>query len=215
MLIPNTTLQLREHLSPESAPLVLASKEKLDSFLATAAMTSLNLIGNHQTPYGEHWLNQSTEGLPVMLERLKGKMVVDLGAGASTKFRERLAQEGVAGYIGVDYIGHAEDVAPLTIEKDGVDGAILGVDMLEAVDKLPDASCSFAINGIDSLIVRPDTPYAQELVRQIDRVTAVDGYILGNTLFGGILEAFSGRDGYETEEVNMHGMKFISHHKVN
>lgn len=203
------------------------TQQEDDIFKEMMRIGGRDAIENRRTPYAGLWAGRkSGEGVEDLLVPLAGQAVVDLGCGEGSTFRKVLSDIGVSRYIGVDqmmsygYRPYLEDervgvVMPLGEDpEDYVEGFLIRTDMLSLVARLPDGFGSFALNGIDDAILEPDTPYTQELVRQIARATAPGGVVVGVTFPGGILDAFQHLPEFHSEVRRDHHLTFQSHTKI-
>lgn len=205
----------RHSITGDEARLVAEAKAKAREELENIRRLGMHMLLSHveamQTPYSEQWVNfAETQGR--ILDRLEGRRVYDLGCGdyrskSSMEFRDLLLKRGVSEYYGVDiqgnYNGARRDVinmpfGPVVPNTDGKGAHIKG-DMLDVVSHLPDRSTNFVLNGIDDLIVDTNTDYGRALVAHIARCTEPGGYVVGITMFGGVLEKLAQMDGFELE----------------
>ncbi len=208
-------LSSRHEIRGDEAKLVAQEKAKTTRELEVIRQMGTSMLLNHvesiQTPYSEQWSNFA-EKQGWMLDRLAGHQVFDLGGGdyrskPSITFRRLLLERGVSEYYGVDmfgsYAGTRKDIiempfGPVIPNLDGRGAHIMG-DMLDVVTYLPDGSTNFVLNGIDDLIVDTKTDYGKALTGHIERCTEPGGYVVGITMFGGVLEELSKLDSFDDE----------------
>jgi hypothetical protein len=202
----------------------------IDTSTASFAVSMEALAGNvqfmdgFQSSYSENW--GLSRAPAEMLDVLRGQTVVDLGCGISSDFRDRLGHIGVRSYIGVDLLLPDSDeyrtepglgaVRPLRRGTSyPMDSMLLRSDMLAAVSRIPDNSCSFALNGIDDFVVPSWEPYGHELVQQIVRATKTGGYIVGVVLLfsAGVLHRVSANPSCSSDIREVGVLNFESHQK--
>lgn len=189
--------EMQERLPPLEQQLVDANKAEFRDFMNTMRVQRMWHAAKEtlQTSFTEFW---EMSGFHTMLDELQGRTVVDLGCAEAHDFRRLLESKGAGSYIGVDqvlrYASNKRVDTPFGIvtpfQKDfiGIDGVLVAGDMLDFAARLPDGSCSFAINGIDENMVATDTEYGRVLTQHIARATEIGGYVTGVTVKSGILE---------------------------
>lgn len=114
-------------------------------------------------------------------ERVRGKILVDLGSGTNNSM-ERLAEALEASvYVKIDkFFLNPKLINPTEIVRTKQGMQITGAisDMLDFLSKLPDNSVCLTINGIDGLVIR-NNEYHEALVREIVRVLVAGGAVFG------------------------------------
>ncbi len=124
---------------------------------------------------------ESNDNHKIIEEKVRDKVVIDLGAGSAYRLLEEFAKLNVKEYIGVDKKRSdsiISDYAKQRLGELGVKGDYIRSDMLLFVSKLPDKSANFVINGIDDNIL-DNKEYWDRLIDQIYRTTYDEGVIMG------------------------------------
>lgn len=215
---PSITLTLQPRRL-ELEPLVAAERRS-----QAASVATLN-DSNIQMDYVDWWTGQKKHiWQPAekairdqQLARLEGQAVVDLGCGPNAAiFEQFLTTYGPAAYVGIDGHNHFEDrthykvpdfgeVAPLSqAQEDSLPGVLIKGGMLETLSRLPDGSVNVALNGIDTDVT--GSPYTEELVREIARITRPDGLVFGITLAGGVLQTLAEQQGFKVYKTPVNRM---------
>ena len=143
------------------------------------------------TPYADQWsddmqLNRNI--IDIFKNKLKGKVLVDLGCGQYLQHFDACAQQNsytlnlarklqVKSYIGVDKFIELNDLEDFNSKS--LDAIIVKADMLDFVSKLPDNSVNFTINGIDGVVILNCDKYAQAVAAEMVRATLPKGIIFG------------------------------------
>jgi hypothetical protein len=220
-------IELQEPAEPYIPKLVEAEGSALhEDIAALAGIRGIErVMEDLQEPYGKHFRGKAAaqQGWG----RLDGQNVIDLGCGPYDYFRQLLKVRNIKSYIGVDlFPGELEGesivtpmgtatILPGSSTAPGTPEVIVKGDMLDLASRLPDASSSFAINGLDDYIVDSQGEYGQELIRQIDRVTAVGGLVTGVSRMYGILSTFENCAAYQSFACSeMFGYRYETHIKI-
>ena len=210
-----STVRLRS-LEPRLSTLAMAEVAQVRGALkANITQDGAFAIEAIQAPKADQWTD--VPSAHHFLGRLTGELVVDIGCGPGSTFRTLLHNYQPKGYLGVDLLRPGGPyawkqskrfnarAAELTAGTHGINGRMLHADALSVVAKLPDTSVSVVLNGIDKLIMDPDSEYGQALTGEIDRVIRVGGVVLGCTGWGGILPTFESRKEYSKNMVKAPG----------
>jgi len=131
----------------------------------------------------EEEAERSAEVRHFLEQKLKGKIVVDLGGNNM----QRLARDmGARVYIAVDLYEFGKEYpadSSLNLSPGKKDGEMEVVsvksDMLEFLSRLPDKSVCICINGIDGALISYDA-YHDALATEISRVISEGGIVFGN-----------------------------------
>lgn len=203
-------------LGPQLFRLAMAEvarvKTALDEDISREGAFAIRAI---QAPQADRW--RDVPSAPRFLGKLTGEYVLDIGCGPGMTFRTLLHEYRPKGYLGVDLLRPEElrtwvqskrfgaMAAELTASRHGIDGRFLHADALSVVGRLPNTSVSVVLNGVDELIIDPESEYGNVLTNEIDRVVRVGGAVLGCTGWGGILTNFKNRREYSQEVVKASG----------
>jgi SAM-dependent methyltransferase len=141
------------------------------------------------------------KNLPLLREKLAGKVLVDLGCGMGMSVRIALkfaAACGVAHYVGID-LGHQEyfkdgKAFVSSHMPSGMEITLFQEDMLEFAKCLLDGSVNVLINGIYPEIIR-DRKYQMALSQEIARVVYKGGVVFGDS--PPFLEPFHKMEGWK------------------
>jgi len=127
-------------------------------------------------------VNDNSKKISYLKEKLKGKIVVDLGCGGVGSVHDNIsimARLGVKNYIGIDVDLNALHANLILIE--GLEMPLVRYikeDMLVFASKLKDKSVNFFMCGIDNTIIKSDV-YWERLGEQLARATEDNGLIFG------------------------------------
>ena len=124
----------------------------------------------------EEGKKETERALSFLKEKLKGKVLVDLGSGIDNSiFRLAIATDPSV-FIGVDKFA-GRDLSHLS-EEGGMQAAGAKSDMLDFISRMPDNSANVTINGIDMNIIGEEK-YHEALIREIIRVLPAGGIVFG------------------------------------
>jgi hypothetical protein len=127
-------------------------------------------------------------------DRLRGKVVVDLGAGKDVQGYEVARMVGAKGYVGVepffarDLLQRMEDYLgsePWTLkERAHIPASVVCDDMLRTLKRIPDDSVSLMAGAIDDCILgysSEERDYVSEVNREITRVLHPSGVFINSS----------------------------------
>lgn len=140
--------------------------------------------------------------LPYLKEKLRGRMLIDVGGGFASYMAELAKKVNAKTYINIEFtlrgmpkpetspIGpeynplkgtrreHEFEHLPEEERKFPLESIDVKTDMLNFVSRLPSGSCCFVVNGIDFYIAKyPE--YRKALLEEIKRATENGGVVFG------------------------------------
>jgi len=137
--------------------------------------------------FGYVWKNKKTEARNKnVFNRLKGQVLVDLGAGYGQEIYPVALEIGAKGYVGVD-LWRSDDLKTALMERTYCDGfrsdktecipaVAVGEDILSFLKRLPDKSVSFTAFGLAHGILPED--YLKKMGKEIERALDPKGVMI-------------------------------------
>lgn len=128
--------------------------------------------------------------LTKLLEKIKGQIVVDLGAGADLSGYNFIASQNPSAYVAVEpffpdhlkyYFDNLDKSPDVSQDMSKPKVAIAPEDMLTFLKRLPDKSVSIFNSGIDDTIIPRE--YAAEVSKEIERVVHPEGVAVSHAGF--------------------------------
>ena len=113
------------------------------------------------------------------LQKLKGQILVDLGAGKINYGYDFAKEAGARSYVAVEPFNYETLLHYIKYEKKGLPSSCSPVDMLTFIQTLPKGSVSFLCSGIDGAIIS-GKKYYREVENQIQRALHRNGVFVSN-----------------------------------
>lgn len=110
--------------------------------------------------------------------KLRGKILVDLGAGSASHVRKIAEKFGVSFLLEVENQFPNKSTGWKDVSRNNLRIIRFREDMLSALARMPDASSNITLNGIDFLIL-PEGAYRKAVYQEMQRVLAPDGIVFG------------------------------------
>lgn len=110
--------------------------------------------------------------------KLRGKTLVDIGAGSASNIRSIAKKFGVPFLVEIEKNLGNENTEWDDVVEDGLHIIRFRGDILEALARFPDASANVMMNGIDHLVV-PEGGYRTALFEEVVRIVPPSGLFFG------------------------------------
>jgi len=130
------------------------------------------------TPISRNFFTPDNTYVSAFADVLRGRALVDIGAGYASDMRKIAKKFGVPFLIEIEKFFGNVDTEWEDVLKDELHIIRFHGDMLETLARLPDAFGNVVMNGIDRLVV-PSGGYRQALFEEVTRIVPPSGIFFG------------------------------------